>query len=400
MADDPCTLVIGGGPAGLAVAACLQQAGLRPFVLEKGPAVGTSWRSHYRRLHLHTVKELSALPGLAFPAEAPRYVPRAQVVDYLEAYARHFALRVQTNCEVVSVARATEGAVAGAEGAAEGAQGWEVCARVADGGSALRRWQVRRVVLASGANAQPRRPALPGEEAFGGQVLHSRDYTDPLAFAGQRVLVVGMGNTGAELALDLCEQGVAVGLSVRSPVNIVHREFLGRPSQRSSLLLARLPRRWGDALAGWLRDLSVGDLSAYGLRTPAASPLGQLREEGRTPVIDVGTVAQIRSGRIAVYPAIDQLVPGGVRFLDGRQEAFDAVLLATGYGAGLQALFPTLRLPLDARGLPSSAIGTAELAGLYFVGFDLRQPGGLLRTIAQQAQAVARHAAAARVVGP
>ena len=393
MSDDPCTLVIGGGPAGLAAAACLQQAGLRPCVLEKGQAVGTSWRSHYRRLHLHTVKELSALPGLAFPAEAPRYVPRAQVVDYLEAYARHFALQVQTGCEVVSVARATEGA-AGAE-RAKGAEGWEVCARVANGGSELRRWQVRRVVLASGANAQPRRPALPGEEVFGGRVLHSRHYNDARAFAGQRVLVVGMGNTGAEIALDLCEQGVAVALSVRSPINIVHREFLGRPSQRSSLLLARLPQRWGDTVAGWLRDLSVGDLSAYGLRTPVGSPLAQLREEGRTPVIDVGTVAQIRAGRIAVYPGIDQLVPGGVRFVDGRQAAFDTVLLATGYGAGLQALFPTLKLPLDARGLPTSAIGAGELAGLCFVGFDLRQPGGLLRTIAQQAQAVARHLAQA-----
>jgi hypothetical protein len=84
-----------------------------------------------------------------------------------------------------------------------------------------------------------------------------------------------------------------------------------------------------------------------------------------------------------------------VRFVDGRQAAFDTVLLATGYGAGLQALFPTLKLPLDARGLPTSAIGAGELAGLCFVGFDLRQPGGLLRTIAQQAQAVARHLAQA-----
>jgi len=128
------------------------------------------------------------------------------------------------------------------------------------------------------------------------------------------------------------------------------------------------------------------------------SPLAQLRDEGRTPVIDVGTVAQIRAGRIAVYPGIDQLEPGGVRFVDGRQAAFDTVLLATGYAAGLQALFPTLHLPLDERGLPGAAIGTGDLSGLYFVGFDLRQPGGLLRTIAQQAQAVAQHAAAAAAV--
>jgi cation diffusion facilitator CzcD-associated flavoprotein CzcO len=118
-----------------------------------------------------------------------------------------------------------------------------------------------------------------GEARFGGRVLHSREYLDAAPFAGQRVLVVGLGNTGAEIALDLCEQGVQVALSVRSPVNIVHRDVLGRPTQRTSLMLARLPARLGDALGALLRDLTVGDLSRFGLRTAARSPLAQLREE-------------------------------------------------------------------------------------------------------------------------
>ena len=90
--------------------------------------------------------------------------------------------------------------------------------------------------------------------------MHSRDYRNAAPFAGRRVLVVGMGNTGAEIALDLAEQGVAVALSVRSPVNIVYRDVLGRPTQQTSLALARLPTALGDALARWLCDVTVGDI--------------------------------------------------------------------------------------------------------------------------------------------
>ena len=198
-----------------------------------------------------------------------------------------------------------------------------------------------------------------------------------------------MGNTGAEIALDLAEQGVQVALSVRSPVNIVKRDVLGRPTQLSSLMLSRLPPALGDHLAIWLRDLTVGDLRPYGLRTPTASPLRQLREDGKTPVIDIGTVAAIRDGRIAVFPGIDTLMPEGARFTNGREIPFDALLLATGYDAALQDFFPDTPLPLDARGMPPGVRGEGDCSGLWFVGYDVRQPGGLLRTIAGQAEAVA-----------
>jgi cation diffusion facilitator CzcD-associated flavoprotein CzcO len=365
-------LVIGAGPAGLATAACLGRLGVQACVLERSDGVAASWRSHYRRLHLHTVKELSALPGLPFPEQAPRYVPREQVVRYLEAYADHFGIRPLFGVAV----RRIEPLAADA--------GW--AAACEDG----RRIEALHVVVASGANAHPRRPALPGEEAYQGTVLHSHAYRDPSPFAGRRVLVVGMGNTGAEIALDLCEAGVEVALSVRSAVNIVHRDVLGRPTQRTSILLGRLPPRLGHTLTGWLRDLTVGDLSRWGLRTPRTSPLAQLRQEGRTPVIDVGTLARIRAGDIRVHPGIERLSGREVRFTDGQQAPFDAIVLATGYEAGLQGLVPGVDLGLDARGLPGQAIGRGARAGLHFAGFDLRQPGGLLRTIAQQAQEVAQ----------
>jgi NADPH-dependent 2,4-dienoyl-CoA reductase/sulfur reductase-like enzyme len=372
-APSPPVLIIGAGPAGLAVAGSLRLRGIAATVVDQACGVGTSWRHHYERLHLHTVKSHSALPGLPFPAEAPRYVPRQGVVDYLEAYARHHGIEPVCGQTVLRIAR--------------GNGVWT--AHAASGSS----FSAPQLVLATGANREPVLPVLPGQDTFAGRVLHSRDYRNAQPFAGQRVLVVGIGNTGAEIALDLAEQGVSAALSVRSPVNIVKRDVLGRPTQLSSIALSKLPEPIGNALGSLLRDLTVGDLSRWGLRTPAMSPLQQLRREGKTPMIDIGTVERIKRGDIGVFPGIVTLTRGGARFTDGREQAFDAIVLATGYSAGLAVLFPQHTLPLDARGLPTVLHGADGLQGLHFVGFDIRQPGGLLRTIAQQAERVAERIA-------
>ena len=363
-------LIIGAGPAGLAVAGSLAAHGLPATIIEKAGAIGASWRGHYERLRLHTVKQESALPGMPFPKQYPRYVTRKQMVDYLCAYAARFDIATRFDCEVASISPAGGGE-------------WRTQART---GETL---VSRAVVLATGANAQPVVPELGGRDRFAGTITHSRDYREASAWQGRRLLVVGMGNTGAEIALDLVEHGVDATLSVRSPVNIVRRDVLGRPTQLTSILLARLPEAWGDAIARAFRDLTIGDLGRWGLRTSPQSPLRDLRRFGRTPVIDVGTVARIKAGDIRVRPDIATLTPAGARFVDGSEEPFDAIILATGYRAGLQQLFPGTRLPLDERGLPTAPIGTGALAGLYFIGFDIRQPGGLLRTIGLQAQAVA-----------
>ena len=362
-------VVIGAGPAGLAVAACLIRHGRQPLVLERAGDLGASWRSHYERLHLHTVKTHSALPGLPFPASAPRYVSRQGVVDYLAAYAAHHRI-------VPRVGMAVDAIVARDAG-------WQVAT------STGQRFAAPAVVIATGANNRPNRAEFSGQASFAGRIVHSGDYRNAEPFRGRRVLVVGMGNTGAEIALDLAEQGATAALSVRSPVNIVYRDVLGRPSQLTSIALARLPGRWGDAIARWLCTVTVGDIDRYGLKRSDLSPLRQLREHGRTPVIDIGTLARIQSGEIAVYPGIDRYTPEGVRFVDGREAPFDAVVLATGYRAGVEQLFPETDVPLDANGMPRDVIGRGALRGAYFVGFDLRQPGGLLRTIGLQAEEVA-----------
>lgn len=365
-------IVIGAGPAGLAVAACLVQRGHSPLVLDRAQDIASSWRHHYERLHLHTVKTHSALPGRPFPDDAPRYVPRQGVVDYLVAYARQHGIEPELGQNVIAV-----------EPRREPGAPWQV---VLAGG---RQISANHVVVATGANRRPHLPKLPGEDVFQGRLLHSRSYRNAAPFAGQRVLVVGMGNTGAEIALDLVEHGVRAAISVRSPVNIVRRDVLGRPTQLSSIALAKLPSVLGDALATLLRDLTVGDLRRHGVPRASVSPLRQLREEGKTPVIDMGTVRRIKTGDIQVYPGIQRLTAGGVRFTDGHEHPFDTVLLATGYEAALGELFPYTDLALDANGMPVRVSGRGALEGLHFVGFDIRQPGGLLRTIAQQAPGVA-----------
>jgi len=371
-------LVVGAGPAGLAVAATLKGKGRRPLVLEKSTQVGASWRNHYQRLHLHTVKALSTLPGLPFPDEAPRYVPRQGVVDYLAAYAAKAGVEPRFGEEATAIVRDEAGR-------------WRTSTR------AGRTIVADAVVVTTGANNHPFTPTIDGEAHFrpAGTIVHSRDYRDATPFVGQRVLVVGMGNTGAEIALDLAEHGVSVALSVRSPINIVHRDVLGRPTQQTSILLARLPTAIGDGLARLLCDVTVGDIGRYGLQRSRVSPLRQLREHGRTPVIDVGTLARIKSGEIEVFPGIRRLVAGAAEFVDGRMAKLDAVVLATGYRAGVAALFPRSTVPVDESGLPTQLAGTGELAGVFFVGFDVRQAGGLLRTIGQQAVAVASRIGAA-----
>ncbi|MEZ4416916.1 MAG: NAD(P)/FAD-dependent oxidoreductase [Gemmatimonadota bacterium] len=372
------TLIVGAGPAGLAVAGRLRQRGLPFEILEASDRVGNAWHEHYDRLHLHTVKELSSLPGLPFPADYPRYVPRHLLADYLTRYAEHFRLEPRFGEDVRSIRRS--GAL------------WHV---ETHRGS---RFEAGQVVVATGVNRVPIRPILPGEEDFQGVVEHTKGYRRADPYAGQHVLVVGMGNTGAEVALDLCESGVAVALSVRGAVNIVPRDVLGRPTQRTALLLARLPNWLGDRLGTLLRRLTVGDLSGYGIETPRIAPLQQLRLYGKTPVVDLGTVDRIKRGDIRVFPEIQGFTSDGVVFADGRSERFDVVLLATGYRPDLEHLVEGGDRLMDRNGLPATVVGQGPWAGLYFVGFDNYRPGGVLGAIVRDSERVVEGIAAQRGV--
>ncbi|WP_327374797.1 NAD(P)/FAD-dependent oxidoreductase [Streptomyces sp. NBC_01216] len=365
--------VIGGGPGGLAVAAALRARDVRAVVLEKSDAVGASWRGHYDRLRLHTTRRLSGLPGLRMPRSFGRWAARADVVRYLEKYAEFHELEIVTGVEVTRVER---------EGDA-----WLLHAT---GG---RRLTGRAVVVATGYNHTPRIPAWPGREEYDRELTHANAYRNPAPYAGRDVLVVGAGNTGAEIAADLAEGGAArVRLAVRTVPHIVRRSTAGWPAQRTGILVRRLPVRLVDRMGGLMAKAAVPDLSAHGLPRPDTGLYSRVRE-GAVPVQDVGLIDAVRTGRVEVVGAVESFDADKVVLADGTRITPDAVIAATGYHRALEPLVGHLGV-LDERGRPTArGARTPEGApGLYFTGFT-SPISGMLRELAIDAEKIARRIA-------
>ena len=222
-------------------------------------------------------------------------------------------------------------------------------------------------------------------------MLHSADYRRPADLSGGRVLVVGFGNSGGEIALDLAEHGRAVDLAVRSPVNLVPRDLLGVPVASLGLVRKILPYRVADAVMAPVLRAAMGDPARYGLRRRDKGPLAQIREDGTVPLIDIGTLAAIRDGRIAVRPGLERFDGRTVRFEGGARATYDALVLATGYRADLRPLLRGADEALDDRGRPRVCGGPSGASGLYFIGYHT-DPDGHLYSIGRQARAVAAHA--------
>lgn len=361
------TVIVGAGPAGLAVGACLRRAGRSFVILEKERRVGSAWRRHYERLHLHTDRTHSGLPHRPMPERYPRYPSRRQVVEYLEGYARHFELEPRFRQRVRTLCRR------GGEWHTE------------TGGA---RYVSARIVVATGYNRRPHLPTWPGMEAFGGDILHSAEYRTGEWYRDRRALVVGFGNSGAEIALDLSENGARTTVSVRGPVNIVPRDVLGIPILAIAIPLARLPGRLADLLTAPLTRLYYGDQGRLGLHRPEHGPFTQIYGRARIPVIDIGTVDRIRAGAIDVHPGIRRFTDTGVVFEDGTEASFDVVVLATGYRPAVHEFLEEPSGVLDAEGTPRSS-GEEAVPGLYFCGFYV-SPTGMLRDINIEARRIVR----------
>jgi cation diffusion facilitator CzcD-associated flavoprotein CzcO len=347
MANSSDAIVIGAGPAGLATAAALQTRGLNATILEKSDAVGAVWRRHYDRLHLHTDRVRSGLPGLAMPEAYGRYPARAHVVEYLEAYAAKFNLKPVFNAPV--------------HAARHDGRKWR-----AEAGENSRSAPI--LVVATGWADYPHAPTWPGIDQFGGQVLHSSAYRNPAPFADKRVLVIGCGNSGAEIALDLAEAGVDVTLSARSPVNVIPRELLGLPILVFPIAEQWLPPRVADMINAPLLRVAIGSIEKLGLKRSPKGPLQSIDEDGRVPLIDIGTLDAIRAGRIKLRGDVARLEPKTVAFAKSPPEPFDALILATGFRPDLRALLPDAKGVLNAAGAPLvSGRATAE-PGLFFCG--------------------------------
>jgi len=363
-------VIVGAGSAGLATAALLRRAGREPLVLEAGPEPGAAWRERYDRLRLHTPRLLSGLPGRRIPRRCGRWVARDDVLAYLGDYAKAERIDVRTGTRVERIDR-------------DGDDGWLLA--LPDG--PLR---ARTVIVATGYNGAPWIPEWPGLDGYSGEIVHSSAYRNPEPYRGRDVLVVGAGNSGAEIATDVAEGDAARSrLSVRTPPQILRRATAGVPAQLLGMAIRYLPPNWVDPISKTQRKLSIPDLSRRGLPRPEVGVRTAFITTGTTPILDVGIVGAVQSGAVEIVAAVEGFDGGEVLLADGSRIAPDAVIAATGFRAGLDALVGHLGV-LDARGLPQKTDGEPVLPGLWFVGFRPTL-GGQLR----EGSIAARNVAAA-----
>ena len=370
MADFPIsshTIVIGAGPAGLAVGACLKQAGIPCIILEQNDRVGSAWHHHYDRLHLHTDKKHSELPYVPLPKEYPRYISRTQLIEYLETYSREFQLDIRFHQQVIS--------------ARYDRDLWSL--QTQD-----KLYLATNLVIATGYNHEPILPNWIGQDLFPGTVMHSAQYKNGELFRGKKVLVVGFGNSGGEIAVDLWEHGAQVGIAVRRAVNVIPRELFGIPILSIGILQSKLPAYIADAINTPILRLVIGDITKYGLRKLPYGPLAQIQRDGHIPLIDIGTIDLIKNGHVTVYGGVKEFTKDGVIFKNGKHVQFESVILATGYRPRVNAFLTGISAAAyDENGTPLSSGRETKMPRLYFCGYYV-SPTGMLREIGIEAKQI------------
>jgi putative flavoprotein involved in K+ transport len=365
-------VVVGAGPAGLAAAAEASRAGLDVVVLEAAGSVAASWRTHYDRLHLHTTRRLSGLPGSPIPREAGRWVGRDDFIAYLEGYAARNRLRINFDATVERVDRHDGG--------------W----RLTTGSGPV---DAQLVVMATGYNHSPRLPDWPGRGTFSGELMHSSAYRNPARHRGRDVLVVGAGNSGAEIAADLVEGGARkVWISIRTPPNIVRRNLGPLANQHLGIAVHRLPVGLVDQVSLLLQRVTIGDLGRFGLPSPRKGAYSRVLE-GQIPLIDVGFLNHLRNGEIEVVPAVERL-SGPEVWCGHRRLRPDTVVAATGYARGLEPLVGHLEV-LRPNGSPMqhAPLTAPGASGLFFIGYTNPIVGNLyeISRVARKLGVVMRH---------
>lgn len=316
--DPPVVGIVGAGPAGLAAAEALDRAGIAFEMVERHEGLGGIWDLEnrgtpmYESAHFISSKTLSGFDGYPFPDDYPDYPTRPQVLDYLRAFARDRGLidRISFGAEV--------------EVAERSAEGWQV--RLVDGGSRT----YSHLVVATGHQWEPRMPSYPGE--FTGEEIHSREYRSPDLFRGRRVLVVGAGNSGCDIACDAAAAAAQAALSVRRGYWFFPKHLFGRPSDVFAHGGPNLPLRLEQLLLTGALKLLVGDLTNYGLPAPDHRVLES------HPIMNTQVLHYIGQGDLVARADVAELRGDRVLFKDGVEEPFDLIVWATGYEVSIPFL--------------------------------------------------------------
>ncbi|MBB5954264.1 cation diffusion facilitator CzcD-associated flavoprotein CzcO [Saccharothrix tamanrassetensis] len=348
-------------------------------VLERSGGLGGLWRypepagpgPAYRSLHLNTSAKITGYGDFPMPADFPRYPRHDQMASYLQRYADHKGVTdlVELNCEVVSLSRAAD-------------HTWLVTTRDRTGAQHHRRFG--HVVVATGHHWSPRLPSFPGDETFPGRRLHSFDYSDPVGHTGRRVVVVGFGNSAADISVELSRVAARTVLVQRRGVHVVPKTMLGIPIDEiaSAPWWARLTFPEQRRLIETLLRLMRGRLADYGLAEP------DHRIFGGALTISDELLSRINHGALVVKPAIERIENSVVHFTDGTGEAADDLVYCTGYRIEFPFLpFEWVFEPAGRVALYQRVVSLAQ-PDLYFAGL-IRPFGAITRLVQAQAEWIA-----------
>jgi hypothetical protein len=341
-------VVVGAGPAGIAAASTLRNRGVKVVVLERTEQVASSWRNRYDHLRLNTGRQFSHLPKRRYPRGTPTFPSRDQVVEHIERSADGLDIRFKTMVERID----------------RGPGGWWLHTTAGD-------FEACQVIVATGYDHTPHVPEWPGMQGFTGELLHSAAYRNPTRYAAKRVLVIGSGSSGMEIAYDVATGGAAnVWMAVRTPPNIMLRSGpWGLPGDVIATPLYHLPARIADRVARLARLRAIGDLTEFGLPIPDEGPFSRSARLGVAPaLIDMAVIDAIKDGVIEVVMPPQSFDDGAVSLLDGTRLHPDVVVCATGYRRGLESVVGHLEV-LDERGVPRFPRGESVAEGLRFLGF-------------------------------
>jgi dimethylaniline monooxygenase (N-oxide forming) len=315
--------VIGAGFSGLAAARALRQRDISFTCLEQARDIGGVWRRFrdgeatpaYRSLHLNTSRKVTAYTGFAMPESYPWYPRYDQVAAYLNRFADHCGLReyVECNTEVTALRQNAD-------------ETWTITTRDRTTGSIARR-RFGHVVVAAGYHWKPHRPDISGSDSFPGRRLHSMDYVAPEDFRDQRVVVVGIGNSACDIAVELSRVAAKTMLAVRRGAHVVPKQMLGIPIDdiASRRWWSWLPFRAQRRLIELLLRIIRGPVTSYGLPEP------DHRIFSAPVTISDELLSRLAHGAVTVTPNIDHFDSSVAHFTDGTHEEVDAVIQCTGY---------------------------------------------------------------------
>ncbi|GIF21107.1 hypothetical protein BJ973_005440 [Actinoplanes tereljensis] len=375
--------VIGAGASGLATIKNLREHGFAVDCYERETSVGGAWNWRhdrspvYANTHLISSRPLTEFPDFPMPDSWPDYPHHSQVLSYLERYAKHFGLgeHIWFGTEVVSAVPVGDGR-------------WDVTTRSTGGGSS-RVQRYAAVIAANGHNWSPAKPDIPGansQEAWKGQIIHSAQFKDPAQLRNRKVLVIGGGNTGCDIAVEAAQQATTVWHSTRRGYWYAPKYVLGRPADQVNdrLLKWRLPLKLRQWLYRRTLALTTGDLTRYGLPAPDHRPYES------HPIVNSQLPYYLGHGRIKAVPDVLRFAEGRAELADGRRIDPDLVITATGYAPRFEFLAPEL-IGTEESGRPDLHLHAFARKHPTLAVVGLLQPdAGLLPLAHWQSVAVAR----------